>query len=92
LIFVCCVCAAAAPKPIVKLSRCRVACATAFASRTNVYLPGEHPRHPAILVRTPYNKGADITPNYQAFVGPRLRVVVQVCARAATKARERFSR
>ena len=32
---------------------------------------------PAILVRTPYGKGADITPNYQAFVDHGYAVVVQ---------------
>src|ERR1035438_4302280 len=34
----------------------------------NIFLPPDHARIPAILVRTPYGKGADITPNYQAFV------------------------
>ena len=32
---------------------------------------------PAILVRTPYGKGADMTPNYQAFVDHGYAVVVQ---------------
>ena len=44
---------------------------------TNVYLPSEHGHFPAILVRTPYNKGADITANYQAFVEHGYAVVVQ---------------
>ena len=43
----------------------------------NVFLPSETARVPAILVRTPYNKGADITPNYQAFVEHGYAVVVQ---------------
>ena len=43
----------------------------------NIYLPSEHARVPAILVRTPYNKGADITPNYQAFVEHGYAVVVE---------------
>jgi len=43
----------------------------------NVFLPSEHARVPAILVRTPYNKGADITPNYQAFVDHGYAVVVE---------------
>ena len=42
-----------------------------------MYLPYEHTRVPAILVRTPYGKGADITPNYQAFVEHGYAVVVQ---------------
>jgi uncharacterized protein len=43
----------------------------------NVFLPSEHVRVPAILVRTPYNKGLDITPNYQAFVEHGYAVVVE---------------
>ena len=43
----------------------------------NVFLPSEHARVPAILVRTPYGKGADITPHYLAFVEHGYAVVVQ---------------
>ena len=43
----------------------------------NVFLASEHARVPAILVRTPYGKGADITPNYQAFVEHGYAIVVQ---------------
>ena len=43
----------------------------------NVFRPSEHARVPAILVRTPYGKGLDITPNYQAFVDHGYAVVVQ---------------
>ena len=43
----------------------------------NIFLPAEHARVPAILVRTPYGRGADITPNYQAFVDHGYAVVVQ---------------
>jgi putative CocE/NonD family hydrolase len=77
LIFICCGCAAGAPKPIVKHLQVPVAMRDGVRLSTNVYLPGEHPRHPAILVRTPYNKGADITPNYQVFVDRGYAVVVQ---------------
>jgi hypothetical protein len=43
----------------------------------NVFLPSEHARVPTILVRTPYGKGADITPNYQAFVDHGYAVMVE---------------
>jgi putative CocE/NonD family hydrolase len=43
----------------------------------NVFLPTETARVPAILVRTPYGKGLDITPHYQAFVERGYAVVVQ---------------
>ena len=46
----------------------------------SVFLPplgSEHARLPAILVRTPYGRGATITPNYQAFVDHGYAVVVE---------------
>jgi hypothetical protein len=43
----------------------------------NIFLPPDHAHIPAILVRTPYGKGADITPNYQAFVEHGYAVVVE---------------
>ncbi|HZT31542.1 MAG TPA: CocE/NonD family hydrolase [Bryobacteraceae bacterium] len=43
----------------------------------NVYRPAGPGRVPAILVRTPYGKGHDITPNYQAFVDRGYAVVVE---------------
>src|SRR5208283_577230 len=43
----------------------------------NLFLPSEHARVPAILVRTPYGKGADITSNYQAFVDHGYAVMVE---------------
>jgi uncharacterized protein len=45
---------------------------------TTVYLPGgEHSRLPAILERTPYGRGAEITPGQIAFVDRGYAVVVQ---------------
>ena len=43
----------------------------------NLFLPAEHAHLPAILVRTPYGKGTDLIPNYQAFVDRGYAVVVQ---------------
>ncbi len=43
----------------------------------NIFLPPDKPRAPAILERTPYGKGADITALYQAFVDRGYAVVAQ---------------
>lgn len=43
----------------------------------NIYRPSASGRLPTILVRTPYGKGTDITPNYQAFVDRGYAVVVE---------------
>jgi hypothetical protein len=43
----------------------------------NVFLPTEHARVPAILIRTPYGKGVDLVPNYQAFVDHGYAVVIE---------------
>ncbi len=43
----------------------------------NIFLPSERGRFPAILERTPYGKGAGITPTYQAFVERGYAVVAQ---------------
>jgi putative CocE/NonD family hydrolase len=73
----CCGCVAAQQKQIVKYLHVPVVMRDSVRLSTNVYLPSEHGRFPAILVRTPYNKGADITPNYEAFVEHGYAVVVQ---------------
>jgi putative CocE/NonD family hydrolase len=43
----------------------------------NVFRPGDSSRYPAILLRTPYSKGAEITAAYQSFVNHGYVVVVQ---------------
>lgn len=43
----------------------------------NVFLPSESGRFPTILVRTPYNKGEDLTPNFRAFVDHGYAMVVE---------------
>jgi len=43
----------------------------------NVFRPAAPGRYPTILVRTPYNKGAGISPNYEPFVEHGYAVVVQ---------------
>ena len=77
VVAVCAGLAGAAPKPIVKRLQVPVPMRDGVRLSANVFLPSEHARVPAILVRTPYGKGADITPNYQAFVEHGYAVVVE---------------
>jgi putative CocE/NonD family hydrolase len=44
---------------------------------TNVFRPGVEEPGPAILVRTPYGKGARLNPNWEAFVANGYAMVVQ---------------
>ena len=43
----------------------------------NIFHPVASGRYPAILLRTPYDKGDAITPNFQSFVNHGYAVVVQ---------------
>ena len=43
----------------------------------NVFRPGAPGRYPAVLQRTPYNKGEAITPAFQSFVNHGYAVVVE---------------
>jgi putative CocE/NonD family hydrolase len=73
-----CACLAhAAQKPVVKYLSVPVPMRDGVRLFANVYLPSETSRTPAILVRTPYGKGADINANYQAFVEHGYAIVVQ---------------
>jgi putative CocE/NonD family hydrolase len=76
-LLLCCACLGATQKTIVKYLHVPVPMRDGVRLSTNAYLPSEHGRFPTILVRTPYNKGADITPNYEAFVDRGYAVVVQ---------------
>jgi putative CocE/NonD family hydrolase len=64
-------------KPVVKYFSVPVPMRDGVRLFANVYLPAEGSRLPAILVRTPYGKGADINANYQAFVEHGYAIVVQ---------------
>ncbi len=78
LVFAASACLAhAAPKPVVKYLSVPVPMRDGVRLFANVYLPHETSRLPAILVRTPYGKGADINANYQAFVEHGYAIVVQ---------------
>jgi uncharacterized protein len=69
--------ALSAPRPIVKHLEVPVAMRDGVQLSTNAYIPSEHGRFPTILVRTPYNKDADISANYRSFVDHGYAVVVQ---------------
>ncbi|MEO8370422.1 MAG: CocE/NonD family hydrolase [Candidatus Solibacter sp.] len=69
--------ATGAPKPVVKYLSVPVAMRDGVRLFANVYLSSENAKVPAILVRTPYGKGADITAHYQAFVEHGYAIVVQ---------------
>ena len=64
-------------KPVVKYFSVPVTMRDGVRLYANVYLPSENHRLPALLVRTPYGKGTDITQHYQAFVDHGYAVVVQ---------------
>jgi uncharacterized protein len=74
---VCCASLSSAQRLPVKHLQVPVAMRDGVRLSANVFLPSENARVPAILVRTPYGKGLDITPHYQAFVERGYAVVVQ---------------
>jgi uncharacterized protein len=76
LAFVACL-PGASQKPVVKYLSVPVTMRDGVRLFANVYLPTEGARLPAILVRTPYGKGADINAHYQAFVEHGYAIVVQ---------------
>jgi putative CocE/NonD family hydrolase len=68
---------AASEQPAVRPLHVRVPMRDGVHLAANVFLPAGERRYPVILERTPYNKGADTTPNYQAFVNRGYAVVVE---------------
>jgi putative CocE/NonD family hydrolase len=77
LILVCAAVVSAAQKQPARLLRAEIPMRDGVRLAANVYLPGDRARMPAILERTPYGKGTEITPNYQAFVDRGYAVVVE---------------
>jgi putative CocE/NonD family hydrolase len=77
LTLICSAAWAAQPLPVLKELHVPVPMRDGVRLFANVFLPPSHPRVPAILVRTPYGKGADITPNYEAFVRHGYAVVIE---------------
>ena len=43
----------------------------------NIFLPSSGGKHPALLVRTPYNKGTKLIANYKIFLDNGFAIVVQ---------------
>ncbi len=61
------------PRPV----RVRIAMRDHVTLDTNVFLPSSKSRHPAVLVRTPYNKGDALLAGYQIFLDRGFAVLVQ---------------
>ena len=74
-----CVCAAAfaAPGPVERVLHVRVPMRDSIHLDTNVFYPAAAGRYPAVLVRTPYGKGADLNPSYRSFLDHGYALVVQ---------------
>jgi hypothetical protein len=69
--------ASASTPEIVKRLNVKVPMQDGIRLAANIFLPSESGRFPAILVRTPYNKGDDLTPNFRAFVDHGYAMVVE---------------
>jgi putative CocE/NonD family hydrolase len=67
---------ATAPPPVRDLN-VGVAMRDGIRLSANVFRPAAPGRYPTVLLRTPYDKGDDITPNFQSFVNHGYAVVVQ---------------
>jgi putative CocE/NonD family hydrolase len=63
--------------PTVKRLNVRIPMRDGVHLSANLFLPADRARVPAILERTPYGKGLDITSLYQAFVDRGYAVVAQ---------------
>lgn len=70
------VASASAPE-ILKLLHVQVPMRDGVQLSANIFLPSDAARFPVILVRTPYNKGVDLTPNYRFFVEHGYAMVVE---------------
>jgi uncharacterized protein len=68
---------ATTPEPYAKLLHLRVAMRDEVRLDTNVFYPPGSGRFPAILIRTPYGKGADLPASYQSFINHGYAVVMQ---------------
>jgi putative CocE/NonD family hydrolase len=75
--FLCAGVLSAAPDQIAKSLDLAVPMRDGVRLSANVFRPEAPRRYPTILVRTPYGKGAGISPNYAPFVEQGYAVVVQ---------------
>ena len=69
--------ASASAPEIVQRLHVRIPMRDGVQLAANIFLPSESSRFPVILVRTPYNKGVDLIPNYRFFVEHGYAMVVQ---------------
>lgn len=69
--------ASASTPEIVKYLNVKVPMQDGMRLAANIFLPTELGRFPTILVRTPYNKGEDLTPNFRAFLDHGYAMVVE---------------
>jgi uncharacterized protein len=67
----------AAPSKPQRLVRAEISMRDGVRLSANVFLPENAGRVPAILIRTPYNKGEALNANWEAFVEHGYAVVVQ---------------
>jgi hypothetical protein len=78
LIAVCSAAFAAQPRQqAVKLLHVAVPMRDGVRLYANVFLPSEHARVPAILVRTPYGKHDELPPNYRALVDHGFAMMIE---------------
>jgi putative CocE/NonD family hydrolase len=69
--------APASTPEIVKYLSVKVPMQDGVRLAANIFLPSESGRFPAILVRTPYNKGADLAPHFRSIVEHGYALVVE---------------
>jgi putative CocE/NonD family hydrolase len=67
----------ASPVAVEKLLHVRVPLRDGIHLDANVFHPSGGARYPAILIRTPYGKGADFPPAYASFIAHGYAVVMQ---------------
>jgi putative CocE/NonD family hydrolase len=69
--------AIAAAAPPLREFNTRVTMRDGVRLSANVFRPAGPGRYPTILLRTPYNKGTDFTPNFQSFLDHGYAFVIQ---------------
>jgi uncharacterized protein len=77
ILLLCAAVLTATPEEIAKSLDVTVPMRDGVRLSANVFRPVAPGRYPTILVRTPYNKGTDVSPNYAPFVDHGYAVVVQ---------------
>ena len=77
LSLLCCVTFGAPPMQPQQQLGVRVPMRDGVRLSTNVFLPSASGRYPAILIRTPYNKGESLNAGWQAFVNHGYAMVLQ---------------